>query len=82
MTAARAASSSEVRAPLQGKNTDLYLKHLALVLILNSFYIKPKIIYKKPHLCLHYTFLIFLNTAREFDKSYMINHVVYFGLYM
>ena len=30
--------------------------------------------YKKLHLCLHYTFLIFLNTARESDKSYMINH--------
>ena len=31
-------------------------------------------------MCLHYTFLIFLNTARESDKSYLINHVVYFGL--
>ena len=30
--------------------------------------------YKKLHLCLHYTFLIFLNTVRESDKSYMINH--------
>ena len=29
---------------------------------------------------LHYTFLIFLNTTRDFDKSYIINHVVYFGL--
>ena len=36
--------------------------------------------YKKPHLCLHYIFLIFLNTAKQSDKSYMINHVVYFGL--
>ena len=29
---------------------------------------------------LHYKLLIFLNTARESGKSYMINHVVYFGL--
>ena len=28
-------------------------------------------------MCLHYTFLIFLNTSRESDKSYMINHVVF-----
>ena len=34
----------------------------------------------KSHLCLHSTFLIFHNTAGEPDKSYMINHVVYFGL--
>ena len=31
-------------------------------------------------LCLHYMFLTFFNTARESDKSYMINHVVYFAL--
>ena len=31
-------------------------------------------------MCLHYTFLIFLNTARESDKSYMINHIAHFGL--
>ena len=35
--------------------------------------------HKKSHLCLDYTFLIFVNTAREFDKSYTINHL-YFGL--
>ena len=29
---------------------------------------------------LHYTFLIFLNTGRESDKSHMINHVVHLGL--
>ena len=28
------------------------------------------------------TFLIFPNIAREPGKSYMINHVVYFGLYV
>ena len=31
-------------------------------------------------MCLHYTCLIFLNTASEPDKSYMMNHVVNFGL--
>ena len=29
---------------------------------------------------LHYTFLIFFNTAREPENSCIINHVVYFGL--
>ena len=31
-------------------------------------------------MCLHYTSLIFSNTARQPDKSYMIDHVVYFGI--
>ena len=36
--------------------------------------------YIKSHLCLHYTFLISFNTARESDKSYMINHSVFWPL--
>ena len=36
--------------------------------------------HEKSHFVLHYTFLTFFNTASESDKSYMINHVVYFGL--
>ena len=28
--------------------------------------------YKNSHFCLHYTFLIFFNTSRESDKSYML----------
>ena len=36
--------------------------------------------YIKSYLCLHYTFLISFNIAREPDKSYMTNHVVEFGL--
>ena len=38
--------------------------------VLNKFYKKKQESYKKSHLCLHYTFLIFLNTARESGKSY------------
>ena len=49
--------------------------------ILNSFCIKPKLIWKITFVfTLQYAFLIFFNTARESDKSYMTNHVVYFGL--
>ena len=47
---------------------------LSYIYILNSFYIKPKIIYI-PHLCLHYTFLICFNTERQSRKLYMITHV-------
>ena len=54
------------------------MKNICGGVLLNSFFIK---LYKKSHLCLHYTFLIFVNSARESDKSYMINQVVYFGLY-
>ena len=43
-------------------------------------FIKNKKPYKKSHLCLYCTFLIVLNTVRGPDKSYMINHVVYFSL--
>ena len=37
----------------------------------------------KNHICvyfMHFLFILFFNTARESDKSYMINHVVYFDL--
>ena len=90
MIAARAASSSE--SIYNVKNTNLRLKRLApvfeskIILFLSYVYIfliafiENQKSYKKSHLCLHYTFLISFNTARESDKSYMINHVVYFGL--
>ena len=54
------------------------MKNICRGVLLNSFFIK---LYKKSHLCLHYTFLILVNSARESDKSYTINQVVYFGLY-
>ena len=46
--------------------------------VFNSFYIKSKIIQK---ITFEFTLYIsdFFNTARESGKSYMINHVVYFG---
>ena len=48
-------------------------------ILLNSFYIKSKIIQK---ITFEFTLYIcdFLNTARESEKLYAINHVVYLGL--
>ena len=50
------------------------------IYILNSFYkIKSHIKY---HICVYIIhFWFFFNTARESGKSYMVNHIVYFGLY-
>ena len=58
----------------------LFYQNTSLWLLPNLSFMLFKKSYEKSYVCLHYIFLTFFDTERESDKSYVINHIVYFAL--
>ena len=72
-----------LKQPLRGVVENDVLKFLAksLKISVKEFFFIAFILNQKSyknHICVY---IIYFYAARESDKSYMINHVVYFGLY-